>query len=62
MTEVLLGLGGMLLLSVFSPPEAVVLVHGVVQFASNVSRGTFAPKDIRRDIESVLTMDDLAGE
>jgi uncharacterized membrane protein YfcA len=49
-----LGLGGGMLLisvmSVFLPPVAVVPVHGVVQFASNASRGAFAPKDIRRDI------------
>lgn len=49
-----LGLGGgMLLISVmavFLPPAAVVPVHGVVQFASNASRGAFSPKQIRRDI------------
>jgi len=49
-----LGLGGGMLLisimSVFLPPAAIVPVHGVVQFASNASRGAFSPKDIRRDI------------
>ena len=49
-----LGLGGGMLLisvmSVFLPPAAVVPVHGVIQFASNASRGAFAPRDIRRDI------------
>jgi len=49
-----LGLGGgMLLISVMSlflPPAAIVPVHGVVQFASNASRGAFAPQGIRRDI------------
>ena len=49
-----LGLGGGMLLisvmSVFLPPAAIVPVHGVVQLASNASRGAFAPKDIRRDI------------
>lgn len=49
-----LGLGGGMLLisimSVFLPPAAVVPIHGVVQFASNASRGAFSPKDIRRDI------------
>jgi uncharacterized membrane protein YfcA len=50
----LLGLGGGMLLisfmSVFLPPTAVVPVHGVVQFASNASRGAFSPLEIRRDI------------
>lgn len=49
-----LGLGGGMLLisvmSVFLPAAAVVPVHGVVQFASNASRGAFSPQDIRRDI------------
>ena len=49
-----LGLGGGMLLisvmSVFLPPAAIVPVHGVVQFASNASRGAFSAKDIRRDI------------
>ncbi len=49
-----LGLGGGILLisimSVFLPPAAVVPVHGVVQFASNASRGAFSPKEIRREI------------
>jgi len=49
-----LGLGGGMLLisimSVFLPPAAVVPVHGVVQFASNASRGAFSPKEIRREI------------
>jgi uncharacterized membrane protein YfcA len=49
-----LGLGGGMLLisimSVFLPPAAVVPVHGVVQFASNASRGAFSPKQIRREI------------
>jgi len=49
-----LGLGGGMLLisvmSVFLPPAAVVPVHGVVQFASNASRGAFSPREIRRDI------------
>jgi uncharacterized membrane protein YfcA len=49
-----LGLGGGMLLisvmSVFLPPVAVVPVHGVVQFASNASRGAFSPREIRRDI------------
>jgi len=49
-----LGLGGGMLLisvmSVFLPPVAIVPVHGVVQFASNASRGAFSAKDIRRDI------------
>ena len=49
-----LGLGGGMLLisvmSVFLPPAAIVPVHGVVQFASNASRGAFAARDIRRDI------------
>lgn len=49
-----LGLGGGMLLisimSVFLPPAAVVPVHGVVQFASNASRGAFSPNDIRREI------------
>lgn len=49
-----LGLGGGMLLisimSVFLPPAAIVPVHGVVQFASNASRGAFSPKEIRRDI------------
>lgn len=49
-----LGLGGGMLLisimSVFLPPVAVVPVHGVVQFASNASRGAFSPKGIKRDI------------
>ncbi len=49
-----LGLGGGMLLisimSVFLPPVAVVPVHGMVQFASNASRGAFSPKDIRRKI------------
>lgn len=49
-----LGLGGGMLLisimSVFLPPVAVVPVHGVVQFASNASRGAFSAKDIRHDI------------
>lgn len=49
-----LGLGGGMLLisvmSIFLPPVAVVPVHGVVQFASNASRGAFSPRDIRRDI------------
>ena len=48
-----LGLGGGMLLisimSVFLPPAAIVPVHGVVQFASNASRGAFSAKDIRRD-------------
>ena len=49
-----LGLGGGMLLisimSVFLPPAAIVPVHGVVQFASNASRGAFSAKDIRWDI------------
>jgi len=49
-----LGLGGGMLLisvmSVFLPPAAIVPVHGVVQFASNASRGAFSPREIRRDI------------
>ncbi len=49
-----LGLGGGMLLisvmSIFLPPAAIVPVHGVVQFASNASRGAFSAKDIRRDI------------
>lgn len=49
-----LGLGGGMLLisiiSIFLPPGAVVPVHGVVQFASNASRGAFSPKDICREI------------
>jgi uncharacterized membrane protein YfcA len=49
-----LGLGGGMLLisimSVFLPPAAVVPIHGVVQFASNASRGAFSPKEIRREI------------
>jgi uncharacterized membrane protein YfcA len=49
-----LGLGGGMLLisvmSVFLPPAAIVPVHGVVQFASNASRGAFSPQEIRRDI------------
>jgi uncharacterized membrane protein YfcA len=49
-----LGLGGGMLLisimSVFLPPAAIVPVHGVVQFASNASRGAFSLKEIRRDI------------
>lgn len=49
-----LGLGGGMLLisvmSVFLPPVAVVPVHGVVQFASNASRGAFSLKDIRQEI------------
>jgi uncharacterized membrane protein YfcA len=49
-----LGLGGGMLLisfmSVFLPPAAVVPVHGVVQFASNASRGAFSPREIRREL------------
>ncbi len=49
-----LGLGGGMLLisvmSVFLPAAAIVPVHGVVQFASNASRGAFSPQEIRRDI------------
>ena len=49
-----LGLGGGMLLisvmSVFLPAASIVPVHGVVQFASNASRGAFSPRDIRRDI------------
>lgn len=49
-----LGLGGGMLLisimSVFLPPGAVVPVHGVVQLASNASRGALAPREVRRDI------------
>lgn len=49
-----LGLGGGMLLiavmSVFLPPAAVVPVHGVVQLASNASRGALSPRDIRRDL------------
>ncbi len=49
-----LGLGGGMLLislmSVFLPPGAVVPVHGVVQLASNASRGALAPRNVRRDI------------
>jgi uncharacterized membrane protein YfcA len=37
-------------MSVFLPAAAIVPVHGVVQFASNASRGAFSAKDIRRDI------------
>ncbi len=48
-----LGLGGGMLLislmSVFLPPGAVVPVHGVVQLASNASRGALAPREVRRD-------------
>ncbi len=49
-----LGLGGGMLLisimSVFLPPGAVVPMHGVVQLASNASRGALAPREVRRDI------------
>lgn len=49
-----LGLGGGLLLisimSVFLPPVAIVPVHGMVQLASNASRGAFSPKEVRRDL------------
>jgi uncharacterized membrane protein YfcA len=37
-------------MSVFLPPAAVVPVHGVVQFASNASRGAFSPREIRREL------------
>ena len=37
-------------MSVFLPAAAIVPVHGVVQFASNASRGAFSPQEIRRDI------------
>ncbi len=49
-----LGLGGgMLLIAImplFLPPAAVVPIHGVVQFASNASRGAFSTHTIRRDL------------
>lgn len=49
-----LGLGGGMLLisimSLFLPAAAIVPIHGVVQFASNASRGALTPHAIRRDI------------
>ncbi len=56
--------GGMLLISIMGvilPPGAVVPVHGVVQLASNASRGALAPRDIRREILWPFLAGCLAG-
>ena len=56
--------GGILLISIMGvilPPGAVVPVHGVVQLASNASRGALAPRDIRREILWPFLAGCLAG-